>query len=426
MGLIGQFRCLRCGAMAAATTVVDARGCASCAATAPANFDYVADSTGNEPQAALSGPLAATLWRYGRHLPIEATQAVSLGEGLTPLLAAPAMGALIGVPGLLIKDEGRNPTWSHKDRFSTVAVSIARSSGAQVVATASSGNAGASLAAYARRAGMACVVATFGTGDSPMLVQIKKYGASVLSFADKADRWRFLDQAAKSHGWIVTSPFHAPAVGSHPIGIEGYKTLAFEIVEQLQGRVPDWCVLPVCYGDALIGVWKGFKELHNNGRIERLPRLAAAEVHGSLTAVLHENTDAIPTMPGDFEPMAISIGTAQSTFQALLALRESDGVAIAVDNQPLVRMQELLARTEGIFVELAAVTPFEALRRLRDKGVIAAGETVVCVATASGLKDVDKSYRPSGETTPIKSIEEGWRLIPQNLLRPADVSPTPG
>lgn len=426
MGLSGQFRCLRCGAMAVATTVVDARGCASCAATAPANFDYVAATSATEPAAAAPRPLASTLWRYDRHLPIKGTQAVSLGEGLTPLLAAPAMGAHIGVPGLFIKDEGRNPTWSHKDRFSTVAVSMARSSGAQVVATASSGNAGASLAAYANRAGMACVVATFGTGDSPMLVQIKKYGASVLSFADKADRWRFLDEAAKNHGWVVTSPFHAPAVGSHPVGIEGYKTLAFEIVEQLDGRVPDWCVLPVCYGDALIGIWKGFKELHQDSRIDRLPRLVAAEVHGSLAAALLENTDAIRAMPSDFEPMAISIGTTQSTFQALLALRESDGVAIAVDNQPLVRMQELLARTEGIFVELAAVTPFEALRRLRDQGIIAAGETVVCVATASGLKDIDKSCRPSGEATPIKSVAEAWRRLPQNILQSAGDSPTPG
>lgn len=144
--------------------------------------------------------------------------------------------------------------------------------------------------------------------------------------------------------------------------------------------------------------------------------MVAAGVHGSLTAALLENTDAIRAMPGDFAPMAISIGTTQSTFQILLALRESDGVAIVVDNQPLVRMQELLARTEGIFVELAAETPFEALRRLRDQGITAAGETVVCVATASGLKDVDRSYRPSGEATPIKSVAEAWRRLLQNIL----------
>jgi threonine synthase len=382
---------------------------------APANFEYVADSSLKAAKADVTMSLASTLWRYDSYLPVERKYAISLGEGSTPLLPASSIGELLGVTSLFIKDESRNPTSSHKDRFSTVAVSIAQLNGVQVVATASSGNAGASLAAYARRAGMACVVATFGTSDSPMLIQIEKYGASVLSFADKAHRWSFLGEAAKNKGWMVMSPFHAPPVGSHPIGIEGYKTLAFEIVEQLEGRVPDWCVLPVCYGDALIGLWKGFKQLQHNRQIDRLPRLVAAEVHGSLSAILHEKTDKVTAIQNDFEALAISIGTTQSTFQALSALRQSNGLAVAIDNTPLVGMQELLAQTEGIFVELAAVTPFEALRRLRKNGVIAAGETVVCVATASGLKDVDRSFPSTVQATPISSVADAWRQLPSNL-----------
>jgi threonine synthase len=187
-------------------------------------------------------------------LPCDEDDAVSLGEGLSPLLPASAIGEKLGVPNLLIKDEGRNPTWSHKDRFSTVAVSAARLQGAQVVATASSGNAGASLAAYASAAGLRCVVATFSGTTGPMLAKIRKYGATVVVLSAKTDRWTFLAEGVTRFGWFAASPFHAPVVGSHPVGIEGYKTIAYEIVEQING-VPDWCAIPVCYGDALVGIW---------------------------------------------------------------------------------------------------------------------------------------------------------------------------
>jgi threonine synthase len=319
------------------------------------------------------------------------SNAVSLGEGLTPLLPATRLGARLGVSRLFIKDESGNPTWSHKDRFSTVAVSVARLSGAKIVATASSGNAGASLAAYAAAAGLGCVVVTFAGTATAMLAQIRKYGATVIALADKSQRWPLLAEGIERFGWFATSPFHAPVVGSHPAGIEGYKTLAYEIVEQMHGVTPDWCVLPVCYGDALSGIWRGFKELSDQGVIDRLPRLVAAEVHGSLERAMRTTEDAVADAPADFDTVAVSIGTTRSAFQALKALRESRGSAVRVGNSGLIELQAEIATMEGVFAELASITPFAAIASLRQRGLIKSSDTVVAIATASGLKDLDRS-----------------------------------
>lgn len=398
--------CIRCCASYPASIEIDSRGCPACRDAAPANLKPVYASPVDPRSIAPHAP--PSLWRYAHALPCSLEDAVSLGEGQTPLIEAVRIGRALGARNLFIKDEGRNPTWSHKDRFSTVAVSVVRAQGAKVVATASSGNAGASLAAYAARAGLHCVVATFGGSATAMLAQIRKYGATVLPLANKMERWTLLAEAATRYGWFVASPFHAPVIGSHPLGIEGYKTIAYEIVEQSGGIAPDWCVLPVCYGDALFGVWTGFQELFAQGAISRLPRMVAAEVHGSLAQALATGSDRIEERSLAFESLAVSIGAPRSTYQALTALRESCGHAVPVNNDGLVEMQEHLARDEGIFAELASVTPLLALARLREDGVIAPDDHVVAVVTASGLKDLDRSAGQPGSDTIFRSTQEAW------------------
>ncbi|WP_159591078.1 threonine synthase [Chelativorans xinjiangense] len=405
------YSCIRCGTRHPADYAIDSRGCLRCFDKAPANLQVVYDEAGRHADGGGLSARVPTLWHHADMLPCAAGEAVSLGEGLTPLLPVPALGQELGVPNLLVKDEGRNPTWSHKDRFSTVAVSMARLQGARVVATASSGNAGASLAAYAARAGLSCVVVTFAGTAGPMLTQIRKYGATVVALSEKADRWPLVAEGVRRLGWFATSPFHAPVVGSHPIGIEGYKTLAPEIVEQMGGKVPDWCVLPVCYGDALFGLWEGFKELHRRRTIDHLPRLLAAEVHGSLAAALAAKEDPIPDMPARFDTLAVSIGATRSTFQALKALRESNGAAVPVNNSGLIALQERLAAREGIFAELASVTPFAAIAEMRRRNVIAASDSVVALVTASGLKDVDRSSDAADAPPAFRSLAEAWAYL---------------
>lgn len=404
--------CIRCGASYPSTMKIDSRGCPACHETAPANLKPAYASPADPRSIAAHAP--RSLWRYAHTLPCSAEDAVSLGEGQTPLNEAPRIGRSLGVQNLFIKDEGRNPTWSHKDRFSTVAVSVARAQGAKVVATASSGNAGASLAAYAARAGLRCVVTTFGGSANAMLAQIRKYGATVLPLANKMDRWTLLAEAATRYGWFIASPYRAPVVGSHALGIEGYKTIAYEVVEQSGGVAPDWCVLPVCYGDALSGVWAGFQELFAQGAIPRLPRMVAAEVHGSLARALAAGSDRLEERSLAFESHAVSIGAPRSAYQALKALRESSGRAVPVNNDGLVEMQERLARDEGIFAELASVTPLLAIARLRGEGVIAAKDRVVAVATASGLKDLDRSVGQPVDDSIFRSTGDAWDWLDRN------------
>lgn len=394
MNLAG-YSCIRCSAPFPADIRIDSKGCPYCAAEAAANLQVVYDHRRQSSPATASEAPLPSLWRYADRLPCQMHNAVSLGEGLTPLLPAARLGARLGVSRLFIKDEGGNPTWSHKDRFSTVAVSAARLSGAKVVATASSGNAGASLAAYAAAAGLRCVVVTFASTATAMLAQIRKYGATVIALADKSQRWPLLAEGIERFGWFATSPFHAPVVGSHPAGIEGYKTLAYEIVEQMHGVPPDWCVLPVCYGDALSGIWLGFKELSDQRVIDRLPRLVAAEVHGSLERAMRTTKDAVADAPAVFDTVAVSIGTTRSAFQALKALRESQGVAVTVGNSGLIELQAEVAAMEGVFAELASITPFAAIASLRQRELIKSSDSVVAIATASGLKDLDRSVRHS-------------------------------
>lgn len=409
------YACIRCGASYPAIVSIDSKGCRRCDETAPANLKPVYARRAGPGSTAANAP--RSLWRYADALPCAAEDAVSLGEGQTPLIESTRIGQILGVANLAIKDEGRNPTWSHKDRFSTVAVSVARVQGAKVVATASSGNAGASLAAYAARAGLHCVVTTFAGSADAMLAQIRKHGATILPLVNKMDRWTMLTEAATRYGWFIASPYRAPVVGSHPLGIEGYKTIAYEIVEQSGGAAPDWCALPVCYGDALSGVWAGFQELFEQRAIRRLPRMVAAEVHGSLARALITGSDRLEERRAAFESLAVSIGAPCSAYQALKALRESSGCAVPVTNDGLVAMQERLARSEGIFAELASVTPLLAIARLRKEGVIAPRDRVVAVATASGLKDLDRSVAQPRDDTIFQSTEDAWDWLGGNDAR---------
>ena len=377
--------CIRCGE----THPLDAfeRACRACAeAGVTANLGVVyGDAAPPRRDAIPAAP--ATLWRFADALPLAAEDAVSLGEGMTPLVpaAAPHCGSL------WVKDETRNPSWSFKDRLASVAVSWAKKIGAEVVATSSSGNAGAAAACYAARAGLPCVVLTFRGTAGPMVGQIRAAGAMVLECAEKEDRWRILSRAVKEFGWFPTSPFFGPAAGSNPIGIEGYKTLAYEIAEGLGWRAPDWCVLPVCYGDALFGLWKGFDEMRRWGWTEAMPRLVAAEVSGSLAAGLAGEGPMPPAVARDGDSIAVSIDIARSTAQALIALRRTDGIAVALDDAEIAAARAALARREGLFVEASSAAAFAAIERLGAAGAFSGDDSVVAIATASGLKDVGSS-----------------------------------
>lgn len=370
-------------------------GCPRCGRAVPVNLVPVYDEAAQRAafchEALADRP--STMWRYAELLPAAADAAVTLGEGFTPLLAAERMGARLGVPRLWLKDESRNPTWSFKDRLASVAMSMARELGASVIGSSSSGNAGAAAAAYAARAGLPCVVLTFEGSAGAMMTQMRAYGAMVVATRDKADRWRLLERCVRELGWYPTTPYFGPPVGSNAYGVDGYKTLAYEVVEQLGWRAPAWCVLPVAYGDALAGMARGFEDLHRLGLIAAVPRLVAAEIYGSLAAADEAGIDTVAAVEKDHVTVAVSIGTLQSTWQALHALRRSRGLAVRVGDADLMALQAELAAAEGVYAEPSSVVPLAAVRALRARGTIAEADTVVTLVTATGLKDVDATAR---------------------------------
>jgi threonine synthase len=260
---------------------------------------------------------------------------------------------------------------------------------APAIVSSSTGNAGAAAAAYAAKAGLPCVVFTTANAVGPLITQMRAYGAAVVAVPDKAARWTLMQHAVHAFGWFPTSPFFGPVVGSNPYGIEGYKTLAYEIAEQSDWQVPDCCVLPVCYGDALFGMWRGFEEMRTRGWTDRSPRMIAAEIYGSLGAALREGGDRLPDMPATHETVARSTSATRSTYQALASIRRSGGAACVVGNDAIMRWQRRLAECEGLYVEPASAGALAAIETLRAQGDIGPSDRVVALLTASGLKDPD-------------------------------------
>ena len=384
MAKVVGLRCLRCSSGFGVQHY--ASDCPKCRNEAPSNLVVAYDDALTRSRAR---PMGADhgLWRYGAILPVSVGEAVSLGEGGTPLHRLSALGKRLGLEGLLGKDETRSPTWSFKDRLACIAVSTARKMAAPAVVSSSTGNAGAAVAAYAAKANLPCIIFTAGSVAGPLQTQMRAYGATVVTLAQKERRWPLMRHAVDHFGWFPTSPFFGPVVGSNPYGIEGYKTLAYEIVEALNWRVPDCCVLPVCYGDALIGMWRGFEEMLALGWTDRMPRMMAAEVYGSLGAALRDGGDALPDMPMTHDTLAKSTTATRSTYQALYVLRKSGGAATMVVNETILQYQQELAQLEGLYVEPASAGALAAVAQFREAGQIRADETVVTLLTASGLKD---------------------------------------
>ncbi|MEV0386228.1 pyridoxal-phosphate dependent enzyme [Nonomuraea sp. NPDC050643] len=296
----------------------------------------------------------------------------TLGEGGTPLVA---------FDDVYIKDESRNPTWSHKDRLNRVAVSAAVRAGAPGVVVASSGNHGASAAAYAARAGLPAIVLT--SADSPPAAQAfaRAYGAKVVSMPADA-RWPLLREVVDRLGYHSVSNQTVTHTG-HPFGPEGYKTIAYELFLQL-GRIPAAVFAPTGYAELLFGIWKGFTELRLLGLAERTPRMFSCETAsgGPHARALATGADAAVVelgRPSDAYGIAGTVGG----YRGVLAVRDSGGEAVLVTDEEMRRAQRDLAR-QGLWQELSGTAGLAGYRRLRRDF----GGPVVCVTTSSGFKDV--------------------------------------
>lgn len=346
------------------------------------------------------------LWRYKELLPVDPNFIVSMGEGGTPLIQCFKLAKYLNLPQLYIKDESRNPTWSFKDRINSVAISKACEFGASTIVIASTGNHGASTAAYAARAGLPCIVLTLESVPQTMKVLMQAYGAKVVACKTLKERWDLMSKGIKKYGWYPTSNYVYPPVGSNYYGVEGCKTIAFEIAEDLGWEVPDVVIVPVAFADGLSGVWKGFKELVELGFVTHLPRMVAVEPFGPLANALEKGVNYVEEVPIK-NSVAISIASNISTYQGLKALVDSGGTAVTVTDRELMEMQLKLAKLEGIYAEVSSVASLVGAGKLRDSGWIQPKERIVCMTTSSGLKDPNTTANNLPEVpTAGHSIEE--------------------
>lgn len=350
------------------------------------DYDYDAIAASFDPEALVTRP--PSMWRYHELLPAELDDAVTLGEGMTPLVPVPRFGETIGLPRLLVKNESMNPTWSHKDRMASMATSTAARFGRTAITASSSGNAGSATAAYAARAGMDCIIFTVSDFPQVMKVQMEVYGTKLVAMPTVQDRWTMVEALVDDYGWLTTAGFSWPPIGSNPYGVDGYRTLAYEVCEQLGWQAPDTVVVPAG-GDLYWGVWKGFAEMDRLGVVDGHPRMVAAETFGPLKQTLAQDLD-FPVMVEGGPTVAISTGVPYSSALFLKAVRDSGGLAeVAEGDDALMDAQLQLAALEGIYAEASSVQSLAVAARLAAEGRIDPDEVVVCVLTSSGLKHTE-------------------------------------
>jgi threonine synthase len=326
------------------------------------------------------------VWRYRELLPLqENAEIVTLGEGGTGLHACSRIASDMGLKDLYVKNEGENPTGSFKDRGMTVGVSKAVELGADSVMCASTGNTSASLAAYSARAGLKCyVLIPAGKIAGGKLAQAVVHGAEIVEVeGDFDDAMRIVLDISRQRG----SPYLLNSV--NPFRIEGQKTIAYEINDQL-GRLPSTIVLPVGNAGNITALWKGLLELKRLSLNEELPRLIGVQAeHASPIAdAFRQRLDYIkPAAKPETVATAIRIGSPANWKRALRAARDSGGLFVTVTDSEILKAQSRLARLEGIFVEPASASTLAGVAKLTADGVLERDEDVVCVTTGNGLKD---------------------------------------
>ena len=335
-----------------------------------------------------------TLWRYRELLPLqEDAHLVSLGEGLTPLLEARKLARELGLTRLWVKDEAQNPTGSFKDRGLSLAISRAKELGVKKVAIPSAGNAGASLAAYAARAGIEAQV--FMPKDTPAAnqIEVKQYGARLTLVEGLInDCGTLIAERTAAEGWFDLSTL------KEPYRVEGKKTMGYEIAEQLGWRLPDVIIYPTGGGTGLIGMWKAFAEMEEMGWIgTKRPRMVSVQADGCaliVKAFKEGKETAEPWPQAKTIASGLRVPQAVADFLMLRALRESNGTALSVSDEEMLAEIPRVGRAEGIFFCPEGAACVAALRRLTEQGWIEPTNEVLIFNTASGLKYLDVLEAP--------------------------------
>lgn len=377
-----------------------------------------------------------SIWRYRDLLPLESDPASvpPLQVGWTPLYHMSTLGAELGLSNLFVKDDGRNPTASFKDRASAIVVAKARELGAEIITTASSGNAGAALAGLAAAERLPAVIFVPHTAPQAKVAQLLMFGAKVLLVRGTYDQAFDLCLAAsKEFGWYCRNTAY------NPYTVEGKKTASFEICEQLAlaasvtepsgtgagfeirepagnrdpalWRAPDTIFVSVGDGNIISGLWKGLRDLAALGWIEKMPRLMGVQAAGSAACYNAWRAGSTEVAPVDAHTIAdsISVGVPRDGRRAVRAVRETGGLFLTVTDDEILGAMRELARTGGVFAEPAGAAAFAGVVKAARNSVLNSNETVVCVVTGNGLKDIPSAMKAAGEPRVIEPDLEAVR-----------------
>lgn len=325
-----------------------------------------------------------TLWKYKEFIPVDESKIVTLEEGGTPFCKCDKLGEELGV-NLYVKVEGSNPTGSFKDRGMTVGMTKAMELGVSTVGCASTGNTSASLAAYAARAGLRCIVfLPSGKVALGKLAQAMFHGAEVISINGNFDEAleTMTALALEKHLYLLNS--------INPFRLEGQKTIGYEILHSLGWQSPDRIILPVGNAGNISAIWKGVSEFYDAGFVDSKPMMTGIQAEGACpitNAFKKHSKEIVPVENPETIATAIRIGAPVSYTKALNAIYDSNGYSETVSDEEILSAQKLLARKEGIGVEPASAASIAGLKKLVEMGEIDKGETVTCVVTGHLLKD---------------------------------------
>lgn len=360
----------------------------------------------------------ASIWRYLPFLPVDADMVRTLASdsslgsvGWTPLYPAPRLAAALGLRHLWIKDDGRQPTASFKDRASAIAVVKTRELGYPVVTTASTGNAAAALAGLCAAISQPNVIFVPRTAPPAKIAQLLVYGATVLLVdGTYDDAFELCLRAAPEFGWYNRNTAYNPYM------TEGKKTAAYEICEQLGWQAPDRIFVPVGDGCIIGGMHKGLRDLLAVGWIDRLPKLMGVQAAGSspLVDAWERGLEGWQMEPVKAHSVADSIvaGLPRDRVKALRAVRDTGGAFLRVSDEEIIAAIPALAQGCGVFAEPAAAAAYAGLVKAVAQGWVGADERVVVLATGSGLKDVSTAMRSVGQPAIVApDLEEVRRAM---------------
>jgi threonine synthase len=422
MSYIAHLRCLRCGRQYAPDEIDYVCACrpnsGSDLGTLEVVYDLAAVAAAVTPAAIARDP-DRSIARFDALLPIRSRASLPpLPVGDTPLLPAVRLGAPLGLSNLYLKDDGRNPSASFKDRASAIAVARAQEEHRPVVATASTGNAAAALATLAAAAGQATVIFVPKTAPPAKIAQLLVYGSTVLAVdGTYDDAFDLCLEACREFGWYNRS------TGYNPYMTEGKKTVSYEIALQLGRRqgdgaapfvAPDAVFVSVGDGCIIGGVHKGFKDLLALGWIYKLPRLYG--VQSALSSALHDAWQAGAEIPAPVHAAtradSISVDAPRDAVKALAAVRDTQGAYLLVEDAAILQAILPLARLGGVFAEPAGATAYAGLVRAVALGLVQPQETIVVINTGSGLKDVRAAMEVTGS---VRVIEPTLAAVKQAL-----------